>query len=102
MSISESDLYDVAMLTMAQCQNGEITTSNLIMELEEYFLPDGHDAAILTGRNDSHFSQKVRNIKSHKTSPTNPIAQGLVEDIKDGMKITDAGRKYLRSLGHNI
>ncbi len=102
MPISESELYDVAMLAMAQRQSGEITTSDLIEELEEYFLPTGHDANILTGRNDTYFSQKVRNIKSHKTSPANPIAQGLVEDIKNGMKITNTGRNRLRSLGHDV
>ena len=44
---------------------GEIDMSGLIRELAERMKPDGHDEQILAGRNDTYFSQKVRNLRSH-------------------------------------
>ena len=43
-----------------------ILTSDLITELMGIFSPQGEDAQILAGRNDTKFSQKVRNLKSHR------------------------------------
>lgn len=43
-----------------------MTTSMLIRALTENLKPEGTDAEILFGRNDSRFSQKVRNLISHK------------------------------------
>lgn len=44
---------------------GEIDMSRLIAELTVRMKPDGHDGRILAGRNDTYFSQKVRNLRSH-------------------------------------
>lgn len=41
---------------------GSATTSKLIEELTMLFQPSGEDAEILAGRNDTKFSQKVRNL----------------------------------------
>lgn len=46
---------------------GSLTTSELIDVLREKMRPDGHDVKLISGRNDDYFSQKVRNLKSHKT-----------------------------------
>ncbi|MCI8514277.1 MAG: HNH endonuclease [Lachnospiraceae bacterium] len=84
-----------------------IRTSELIEELTEYFQPEGEDAKILAGRTDTKFSQKVRNLKSHRDS--NGMAEWTV--YKDGAyTLTEAGRSYLecrglsealKNLGHN-
>lgn len=63
--ISESDLVPVALEIIRQ--HPGIRTSSLISELEQIFQPEGKDAEILDGRNDTKFSQKVRNLKSHDT-----------------------------------
>ena len=47
-------------------RNGKATTSDLIAELTYVFNPSGEDAEILVGRNDTKFSQKVRNLVSHR------------------------------------
>ncbi len=61
---SESEIVVVALGVIRQ--KGKVTTTELISELEKLMNPTGNDAAILNGRNDSKFSQKVRNIVSHK------------------------------------
>lgn len=42
-----------------------IRTSELIKQLETIMKPDGEDMDILDNRNDTKFSQKVRNLTSH-------------------------------------
>ncbi|QNS16024.1 hypothetical protein [Mannheimia bovis] len=58
---------EIAQVALGVIQNKrKITTTELIRELEELMNPTGNDADILCGRNDSKFSQKVRNLVSHK------------------------------------
>ena len=45
--------------------NPGIRTSELIHEISGIMCPTGEDLMILKNRNDTKFSQKVRNIKSH-------------------------------------
>lgn len=47
-------------------QWGQATTSQLIGALTELLHPTGHDAEIIANRNDTYFSQKVRNLVSHR------------------------------------
>lgn len=44
----------------------KVTTSELIRELTYLFDPQGEDAEILANRSDTKFSQKVRNLVSHR------------------------------------
>ncbi len=70
-----------------------LTTSDLIRELTLILKPDGQDWEILAGRNDTYFSQKVRNLVSHRTL----VGPGL-ETYDAGQQhhsITPAGRRYL-------
>lgn len=67
---------------------GVISTSDLIAELTEVLKPDGKDAQRLSGRNDSYFSQKVRNLKAHKTLEK----LGFASVTTDGWKFTSEGQ----------
>lgn len=98
--ISESDLYVPTLEFLAQAPDGFLRTSDLIQKLWDHFQPAGKDAELLQGRNDTHFSQKVRNIVSHKSSTGNLIDQGYVEYIQDqnAVRITESGRRYLGTL----
>lgn len=62
---SEEDLIIPALFELYFNRDG-MTTSMLIKALTENLQPDGEDAEILFGRKDSRFSQKVRNLVSHK------------------------------------
>ena len=90
------DLWKFALLVMALRPDGVILTTDLIAELPNYIhVPDGtHE--MLSGRNDSKFSQIVRNLKSHNTTKTNFIYQGYAEDIKGGFRITAKGRDFVK------
>lgn len=99
--ISEQDLWIPILRLLDASPNGFMATSDLIEGLEGMFQPQGEDAEILAGRNDSRFSQIVRNIVSHRTSPSNLIAQGFADydESNHGLRITTKGEELLRQLG---
>lgn len=96
MRIRERDLA-VPALRIAASKGGFITTADLITSLEVEFEPEGEDAEILDGRQDSRFSQIVRNLVSHRDSPTSIFTKGYAEyvDEERGIRITDAGQTFL-------
>lgn len=96
--ISESELGVPALRAMTARPGGFISTSDLIGELFNLFRPTGKDAETIPGRKDTYFSQKVRNLVSHQNAPGNIIAEGYAEHIadEDGLRITEAGREYLK------
>jgi hypothetical protein len=89
------DIWKYSLLIMATKEDGEILTSSLIDELQNYIKVPDEAKNQLKGRNDSRFSQLVRNLKSHKTSKTNFIYQGYAESIRGGFKITQKGREFV-------
>lgn len=99
--ITEADLVRPALEAAEGRTNGFISTSDLIDELTQKFQPTGEDAQILGDRSDTYFSQKVRNLISHRNEPHSFIHNGLAEydPVNQGIKITDAGRKFLGVTG---
>jgi hypothetical protein len=92
--IPESDLIIPTLELLAAAPDGEMRTTEIIAALEAKYPPVGEDGEILEGRHDTKFSQKVRNLKSHKTLEK----AGLAEAIYRGFRITKAGRKLVASL----
>lgn len=88
--IKEKSLIVPALYFMAENGN-QILTSDLIVKLTDVMQPTGTDAEILAGRNDTHFSQKVRNLKSHDAL----VRRGFAKDIDGGFAITAAGKAHL-------
>lgn len=74
---------------------GQLSTSKLINDLTIKLEPTGKDAILIAGRNDTHFSQKVRNLVSHRTldklnfADYNPNLRGLV--------LTEKGKQHLEA-----
>lgn len=99
--ITESDLILPALRIMAESEEGFVSTAELIMRLQDVFQPVGKDAEIIQNRSDTYFSQKVRNLISHRHAPTSFILQGYAEysDEANGLKITDKGRALIRQFG---
>lgn len=89
--ITESQLVLPALYLLSKSENGFVSTSDLISQLTEVMHPTGQDADILAGRADTYFSQKVRNLKSHKTL----YKQGYAINVEDGFEITNKGRDYV-------
>lgn len=93
--IKERDLIIPALRLAASLPDGTVSTAKIVKHLEEEFQPEGQDAEILEGRQDSHFSQKVRNLISHRTTATSMFSKGYAEYTGDGIRITPAGRAFL-------
>ena len=98
--VAERDLVVPALRAAAQSIGGEITTSRLIEVLTTEFQPDGKDAEILEGRQDTHFSQKVRNLVSHRSSSTSMFTKGyaIYHSTTESISITDKGREFLNQV----
>jgi hypothetical protein len=103
--VREANMIVPALLFARESQAGKIKTSDLIEKMVELFKPTGKDAQIAKNRSDTYFSQKVRNLVSHKKSKTNLIGLGYASHFKvpgtrqGGIIITAAGRDFLKSLG---
>lgn len=65
--ISENQLVLPALFLMDLSPTKGLTTAELIPKLRELLKPSGEDLELLDNRSDDHFSQKVRNLKSHNT-----------------------------------
>lgn len=98
--ISESELV-VPTLRLLEAGNADwLTTADLIKKLSGLFAPTGTDAKILDGRSDTYFSQKVRNIISHRNQESSFISKGMAEynpSIRS-LRISEEGRRLIRSL----
>ena len=94
--VRERDLA-IPALQAARDAGGEISTSKLIKAMEDYFQPDGQNSEILADRNDTYFSQKVRNLVSHRDSSTSIFRKGYAEydPQAESMTLTSAGSDFL-------
>jgi len=99
--ISESELILPALYLINQRPN--IPTSDLIVELTRMLRPSGDDLEILAGRNDTKFSQKVRNLVSHKTLDKR---YGYVKSKQIDRhwyhELTSEGQEYLQAHGEKL
>lgn len=96
--ISERELVLPTLRLLDQSNRGWTATRDLISQLTDLFAPSGQDAAVLDGRNDTYFSQKVRNMVSHRHQPSSFISRGLASYERRGLRITDQGRSAVRAL----
>ena len=96
--ITEAELFKPALKLIAKYPQG-ITTSSLIKELMKAMKPAGEDIHYLRNRNDVKFTQKVRNLISHRYSNTSIIKNGYVEytyaQPSGTLKITQRGTDFI-------
>lgn len=91
MEYTENDLIIPTLEILNNIPAG-VKTSDLIKLLLKVMNPSGKDIKILNNRKDTHFSQKVRNLKSH-----NALTRKELATYSDGIyKITDEGINYLK------
>ena len=94
MIYSESDLIMPALVYISSKNEG-VLTSDLIKHLEELLKPEGKDSEIITNRNDTYFSQKVRNLISHRNLAKKNLATYEIAGSDNLNKITELGKKYI-------
>lgn len=96
--IAEAELFKPALKIISQYPHGT-TTSELIRELIKEMKPKGEDMYILRNRNDVKFTQKVRNLISHRYTKKSIIKNRYVQYIPAKpsgiLKITDKGYALL-------
>jgi len=97
-SISERELVVPTLRLLDGGNKGWMATSDIITRLTELFAPSGQDAEILEGRSDTYFSQKVRNMISHRDQPSSFIHKGLAHYERHGLRISDEGRSAVQAL----
>jgi predicted HNH restriction endonuclease len=87
---SESQLIIPALILLSESKT-RLSTSQLIQRLQKLLRPTGHDEEIISGRKDTYFTQKVRNLKFHDTLASRGLAT-----YKYGLwKITEKGSVFL-------
>lgn len=96
--VTESDLVGPTLRLLATAPAGFMKTSDLIVSLNAIFNPTGKDAEIATNRKDTYFSQKVRNMVSHRDKNFISVGQAEYEREDKGLTITDVGRALLSQL----
>lgn len=89
---SEGELILPTLAFLDQAPAG-LTTTQLIGLLTEAMRPDGRDAQILGGRRDTYFSQKVRNLVSHRSLAGRGLT--VYDPARQLQVITPAGVAYL-------
>ena len=89
-NFTEFELIPFSLKVILNAPDG-IETKHLIIELRKLMNPNEEDLEILSNRSDDKFSQKVRNLKSHKTLEN----KGFVEFYNNKFFITKEGVKYL-------
>lgn len=98
--VSEYDVSIAVLRVLADAPNGEASIAYLVKNCPKYLSLSPADLATSkTRKNEGLWEQLVRNITSHHDADGNFIHDGYLEAIKGGLKITDAGRKYLKQKG---
>ena len=92
-NFTESELIPAAVRIILKETNG-IETRDLITELRNLMIPSGEDLERLSNRSDDKFSQKVRNLKSHKTLEN----KGYSKFYANKFFITEKGKKFLNEI----
>jgi len=96
--IAERELVAPILRLLDESNVGWIATSDLVARLTRLFAPAGQDARLLEGRHDSYFSQKVRNMISHRDQASSFIHRGLAHYERHGLRISDEGRSTIQAL----
>lgn len=90
MAVSENELIVPSLYLLSNTPEG-LTTTELMRDLREIVALDDDDRRPLRHRNDDHFSQKVRNLVSHRTL----IRLSYATFHNGQFKITKEGLEYL-------
>ncbi|WP_296763184.1 hypothetical protein [Sediminimonas sp.] len=99
MQISEQEIRDGALIALSASKSGRLTTTELIDILEKEMNPTGHDAELADNRSDTYFSQKVRNLVSHRNDGQGLESNGyaVYDSDYEGWEITESGKKRVQS-----
>lgn len=95
MIYSESDLIVPALTLLSKHIEQGLTTSQLVAMLQSELDVSAEDLRILNSRNDTYFSQKVRNLVSHRNLVNKGLATYERVNGNGVHKITEKGIGYI-------
>lgn len=100
MRYTEAQIRKEACKELLNSPGQTLSTSKLIIRLEARMTPVGKDAAVAGERNDTYFSQKVRNLVCHRRQSTGLEARGIADYDKPSASwtLTPRGRSYASNL----
>ena len=100
MVYTEDQIRDEACKELRDAPGQTLTTTQLIEKLTTRLVPTGRDSEIASGRSDTYFSQKVRNLVSHRHQGTGLVARGIADydEHKESWTLTEIGRRYANRL----
>lgn len=100
MSYTEEQVRNEAMKELLSAPGGRRSTTQLIDRLSAKLPLTGKDAQIAYKRSDTYFSQKVRNLVSHRNQSTGLQARGLADYDADSetWTLTKQGRSHAATL----
>lgn len=99
MAITEKELLLPALYLISKYD--KLNTSKLIKALTKLYKPEGHDAEIISGRNDTFFSQKVRNLTGSHYS-TNKMSDYTNKDKNGYFSLTQVGSDFINKHIHDL
>lgn len=100
MEYKEAQIRQFALKELLHSPSKSLSTSQLIKLLETKLKPTGHDSEIAINRSDTYFSQKVRNLVSHRNQSTGLQASGLADydANSESWMLTKLGRQEAAKL----
>lgn len=100
MIYTEAQIRDEACKELLRVSGQTLTTSELIQRLSKRLKPTGKDAQLAINRSDTYFSQKVRNLVSHRNQGTGLVANGIAdyEKATESWTLTKIGRRHAANL----
>lgn len=91
---TEGEIRMATLVALNASKTGTLTTTELISVLSASMNPRGTDAQIARERSDTYFSQKVRNLISHRDSETSLMSRDYVvyDAANETLTITGTGQ----------
>jgi hypothetical protein len=100
MTYTEGQIRKEALKELLRAPGCKLSTSQLIARLSARLPVSGKDAQIAYKRSDTYFSQKVRNLVSHRNQTTGIQARGYADydSVDESWTLTKEGRSYAANL----
>lgn len=96
--LQQGDVAVLALELAAARASGEISTTNLKRFMFDKYKPSDGDAEPTANGYTPLFDQIVGNLVSNRRTPTSMFSMGYAEYTGDGIRITEAGRAFLRTV----
>lgn len=92
---TEAELSWIVLEILYGHEPGEMSVHDLIQQIPTRIkLTPEDQQPSPTRQNEEVWEQRVRNIQSHHGTPGNYIAEGLLEHVTGGLRITNTGRLH--------